>query len=143
MRALVVFCDPDDARWQWALKPGFRHVFCVIAGGDYWITVDARTAQSVIEVTSGTVYDLAAHYRAEGLTVVEWDGKQRPWRSPFATANCVGLTKAILGVRAWWAQTPYQLWKHLSKESRHAVHPARIRKSQGRHAATSASAPDH
>lgn len=116
MRALVVFCDPEDARWRWALKPGFRHVFCVIAQGDYWITVDSRVAVPVVEVFAGTDFDLATHLRqAPGFTVVEWNKPQQSWRTPFVVANCVGLIKAMLGIRAAWAQSPYQLYRFLMK----------------------------
>ena len=116
MRAIVVFWDPEDARWQWALKPGFRHVFCVIAQGPYWITVDSRMALPVVEVVTGADYNLAAHYRQEpGFTVVEWNQEQKPWRTPFVVANCVGLVKAMLGIRAPFAQSPYQLFRHLTK----------------------------
>lgn len=117
MKAIVVFCDPDDARWQWLLKPGFRHVFCVIAQGDYWISIDSRVAQPVIEVVAGTDFDLAGHYRREmrGWTVLEIDAPRSPWRAPYCTANCVGLVKAILGIRAPLAQSPHQLFKHLKR----------------------------
>lgn len=144
MRAVIVFWDPDEARWKWALKPGFRHVFCILADGDYWIAVDSRLAQPAVEVVGGTTYDIAAHYRREpGFTVVEWNGAQQPWRSPMAMANCTGLVKAMLGIRAWWAQSPYQLWKYLVKEQRHALRPARPRRFAESSGPAASSAPAH
>lgn len=116
MRALVVFCDPEDARWQWALKPGFRHVFCVLACGDYWVRFDASTGKPVVKVEAASIYDLASLYRSEGWTVVETEQRDKPLRSWFAATNCVGLVKALLNIRAPFAVTPHQLHRHLKEQ---------------------------
>ena len=116
MRALVVFCDPADARLQWALKPGFRHCFCCVASGDYWIRLDAETGKTLIEVIADSRFDLAGHFRKEGWTVVETEQREEPLRTPFVSVNCVGLVKAILNIRAPWAITPWRLHKFLTKE---------------------------
>jgi hypothetical protein len=117
MRALVVFCDPPDARFQWLLKPGFRHVFCAVADGDYWVRLDAATGKAIVNVTADARFDLAAHYRNEGWTVVETVQNANRLRTPFVTLNCVGWVKAVLNIRAPLAFTPHQLFLHLLKDS--------------------------
>ena len=114
MKALVVFHDNGLhilARW---LKPGFKHVFVVLRDGDYWIVVDGRVGVPGVEVFAPGDYDLAAYYRAEGCTVIETYQRQTVLRSPFAVANCVGLTKAVLCLRSA-ALTPWQLYKYLER----------------------------
>lgn len=113
-RALVVFHDPEGARWQWLLKPGFRHVFCVIEAKGNWIMVDARDGVPVIEYLTRD-FDLAGFYREHGLTVIETEQRTEPQRTPFVVNNCVGLVKAVLAIRAPLAWTPYQLFRHLRK----------------------------
>jgi len=117
MRALVVFFDPEGARWEWALKVGFRHVFCVIDDGEYWIMVDGRDGRPVVEVFGTSDYDMKAFYEGTpGYNVIEIERPDRPLRSPIVTVNCVGLIKAHLCIRAPWAVTPWQLYQYLERK---------------------------
>ena len=121
MRALVVFFDPVGARWEWALKVGFRHVFCVLESGDSWIMIDARDGRPVVEVVASSCFDLQGFYEEQGYSVIEMERPDRPLRSPVVTVNCVGLVCAHLCIRAPFAFTPWQLFKHLKKEAAHAL----------------------
>ena len=116
MDALAVFHDHGVhilAPW---LKPGFKHVFVALRDGDYWVRLDAQAGVPTVEVVAPGDYDLAKFYRDQGFTVVETEqGKVVP-RSPFAIANCVGLSKAVLSVRSG-ALTPWHLYKHLKRKS--------------------------
>lgn len=116
-RALVVFWDPEGARWEWALKPGFRHVFCCIDDGKQWLMFDARDGRPVLK-SIGVVseFDLYGFYENEpGMTVVKVGGRGPQVRVPFVLSNCVGLVKAVLSIRAPFAQTPHQLYRHLMR----------------------------
>ena len=42
-------------------------------------------------------------------------------RWTFCVFNCVEVVKALLGVRAFWVFTPWQLYKHLTKGERAEV----------------------
>jgi hypothetical protein len=122
VKALVVFHNgiSEDGRQHWAvwlLRPGFKHVFCAVQSGDYWITIDALQGVPAVEVVAPADYDLAAFYRGQpGFTVVETEQREKPLLSPFAVTNCVGLVKATLCVRSL-AVTPRQLFKHLEKRA--------------------------
>jgi len=91
-RALVIFHDHGtDEFLSRLLKPGFKHVFCVIDDGHYWIRVDGQAGMPTVEVIAGNDYDLAAFYRGEGFRVVETHRRDSP--APlFVLGNCVGAT---------------------------------------------------
>ena len=116
MKALAVFTDPEGARYQWLLRPGFRHVFAAINDGTYWTLFDARDARPVVQTIEGAGYDLRGYFEAKGYVVVETE-QGPPLRTPLVIANCVGLVKAVLCIHAPLAQTPYQLYRHLLRKS--------------------------
>lgn len=112
MKALVVFHGHGN---HWAsrfLKPDFRHVFVAFANDPYWIRVDGMSGIPVAEVVGGTSHDLAGFYRNQGFHVIETE-QATGISGPFLIANCVGMTKAILGLNAPFCWTPYQLYKRL------------------------------
>lgn len=116
MRALVVFCNTADHSLSWLLRPGFRHVFCVIESNGLWLEIDGRCGVPSIRYLSQSDFDLATFYRDQGLTVVETAQGANPSPWPLALANCVGLVKVALCIRSW-AVTPYQLYKHLERSA--------------------------
>lgn len=112
-QALAVF---HDAGGHWAdrwLKRGFRHVFtCIVANGK-WVRLDARNGQPVVEIVARAEYWLDEFYETQGYAVVKTERVERPSRWPLICANCVGMAKVVLGVRASRVVTPWQLFRHL------------------------------
>ena len=100
------------------LRPGFGHCFVALETGGHWVTANRRAAGLTLRVAAPAGYDLAAFYRRHGFTVVE-----TMWRAPSRArlsdacrlATCVGYCKALLGLRAPWVWTPYQLYRHLTE----------------------------
>ena len=113
MRVLVVFHDYGAGKLARVLRRGFRHVFVALELETHWLVVDGRTGVIDFALVAPKGTDLAAFYRAEGYTVVETAPRDVAPRSPLAVANCVGLAKAVLAVRCWWAVTPFALYRHL------------------------------
>ncbi len=113
MKALVVFFDPPNARYQWLLKPGFRHVFACVLNGDYWIMNDPRDGRPVLQVAGLADYDLKEYFELQGYTVVETEQGDVPTGAPMTVNDCVGSVKALLCIRAPLVQTPYGLYKYL------------------------------
>lgn len=111
-RALVVFQRDNTHPLAWLLHPEFRHCFCAIDDGLYWVVVDGCRGLPVVKVAVASDYDLAGYYRAKGHAVVEAERGQGI-RGPLAAANCVGLVKSVLGIRAPFIWTPRQLFHHL------------------------------
>ncbi len=118
-KAVVVFHGDGAGFWPAFLgRDGFRHCFVVVPSGDYWVLLDGRAGSPRLDVIGSTKDSAAAYYRREGFTIVEVSTRQRPplwW--PWMFHNCVGATKAVLGVRAPWVWTPWQLYRHLRRRN--------------------------
>lgn len=114
-RCLIVFFDPEKTRYEWLLKPGFRHVFCAIDDGTYWIMWDARDGRTVTQVVQASDYDLADFFEKKGYKVLEIE-QGPPLKAPLITANCVGLVKAVCSISAPLAITPWQLYRRLTRK---------------------------
>lgn len=114
MKALVVFTNSERSPLRWALKDGFHHCFCVVSVSGLWLEINSQRGMVTLRYLTNAddVFDLGAFYREQGMNVVETTQKTDPVRSPLIARNCVGMVKAVLGVRSW-AVTPYQLYKHL------------------------------
>ena len=96
------------------LHPDFRHCFVALATDEAWIRLDAVAGQVVCEIVAPADYDLPTYYRAQGIKVIETE--QGPGVvGPFVPANCVGLVRAVLGIRAPLAFTPYRLYRRLTR----------------------------
>lgn len=117
MRAVVCFHDHGDGYLSRLLKPGFRHVFILVDDGTYWIAIDGRAGLPVVRVEAARVFDIAEHYRAQGMTVVEATQAATAPSRLFAPCNCVGLVAGILGLSCR-AITPWQIYRHLMKDKR-------------------------
>jgi hypothetical protein len=115
MKAIVVFHDHGRHWLNRLLKPGFRHCFVAVQSGGYWIEIDARDGLPMVKVQCAADYDLAGFYRDNGFSVIEACQSARPPVGPVSAANCAGMVKAILGLRAPLALTPYQLYRRLSR----------------------------
>jgi len=120
MKAAIVFTDETEHWLAKRLRPGFRHVFCVVPSPhDDGTSIVVNSTKHGIEVlpVSGTTCSAATHYRSLGLVAftVEYTPEKRPLL-PLALNNCVGLTKQTVGIASWSA-TPHQLWQHLKEQA--------------------------
>jgi len=115
MKALVIFHGHGEGLLSKLLNPRFRHVFVVVRDGDRWAVIDGRAGIPNIDIfESMETEDLKEFYELQGFTVVETEQRDKPPKSPFAIANCVGMVKAVLSIRST-AITPYQLYKYLRR----------------------------
>ena len=118
--ALVVFTDDEVLHWLASrLRPGYRHVFCIVPSpheDGTSIIVDLTTHGIDVRPVAGTTRELAAFYRTQGLEawIVPYTPAKRQLL-PFFLNSCVGLTKQTVGLRSW-AITPWALRRHLAKE---------------------------
>lgn len=111
-RALVVFQREGSHPLAWLLHREYRHCFACIDDGLYWTLVDARDGLPLVKTLCASDHDLIGFYRSKGYVVMETE--QGPGiRGPFCIANCVGLVKATLGIRAPFCWTPRQLYMHM------------------------------
>ena len=114
MRAIVAF---NNKGVHWAdrfLHPDYKHCFCSVLVGDYWIMIDSTNEGPEIEVIAPKDFDLAKFYVDEGCSVISLDFDRKSVVYPIMLSNCVGAVKAVLSIRKPLVFTPYQLWRHLS-----------------------------
>lgn len=113
---LVVFHDHGAFWFSKYLRWGFRHVFVVVLRNGYWVMLDGRAGLPELGVVAGVDYDLAGFYRREhGFTVLGMTAPRRRPRSPVMLGTCVGAVKRVMGIRAAWVLTPYQLYRYLKR----------------------------
>lgn len=112
MKAMVIFCDVDEGLRSKFLKRGFKHVFCLLQGPTSWTIIDGRRGIPAIQAYCPADFDVALHFRAEGMTVRTIDVGNEPSAWPLSLNNCVGMVKVACCIRSF-AVTPYQLFKHL------------------------------
>lgn len=113
MRALVIFSDAGCGLWHRVLRRGFRHCAVLIDDGCYWVGFDTADGRTRVRVLAESSADLAAHYRGLCGTVLEVTLARRPLSNGFGPHSCVTAIKRLLSIRAWWVQTPWQLYRYL------------------------------
>ena len=111
---LVIFHDNGGHILDPLLKQGFRHCFCVVNDGTYWIEINGKAGGPEIRVVAGSDYNLRRFYEGEGFTVIEAVHGDGAWL-PLVLSNCVGVAKTVLGLSAPFVFTPYQLYRRLTK----------------------------
>lgn len=118
--AVVVFTDTTELWWLRLLTPGFRHCFVVLRRGGAWVVIDPLAHYTHVDLAPAclarSAEDIAAAYRAKGLIAVITE-VQEPRRSlaPIRPFTCVEAVKRILGRRAPWVVTPWQLFRLLGE----------------------------
>jgi hypothetical protein len=114
----VVFADHTSCAWLRFLRRGFRHCFIVLHAGSLWLACEPLKDRIDLDVLAlPAEFDLAAFYGRQGHHVLQ--GRRLPPRPrrPFAPAplTCVTVVKRLLGIRAPWVWTPWQLYVHLTE----------------------------
>ncbi|MEO5374700.1 MAG: hypothetical protein H7840_10525 [Alphaproteobacteria bacterium] len=122
---LVVFCDTTELWWLRLMRRGFRHCFVALGDGRGWITIDPLSHRTDIAVhPPGHAADLAAAWRARGLTVVETYLREPPPRpAPWRPYTCVEAVKRVLGIHDGTILTPWQLHRFLTGISTKSQRP--------------------
>lgn len=116
-RALVVFAGHAGVWWLRWLRPGFRHCFAAVDDGAQWLTIDPLLHRLEIRASGlPSAFDLAAEYRRMNLIVLVIGPPPVVLRTaPFGIFSCVETVKRVLGLRARWVFTPWQLYRFLER----------------------------
>ena len=98
------------------LKQGFQHVYAVRNDFDrVWTVIQPGHQVLRIEQELVTDYPTIHDYIMEGETVVYYEPQPSGIAHGLNIVSCVGVVKYLLGIRAWWVVTPYQLYRYLIK----------------------------
>jgi hypothetical protein len=114
-RALVIFSGRCGVWWLRWLRPGFRHCFAAVDDGAQWLTVDPLLHRLEVRASGlSSAFDLAAEYRRMDLVVLDIAPPEIALRTaPVGIFTCVETVKRLLGLRARWVLTPWQLYRFL------------------------------
>jgi hypothetical protein len=113
---LVVFVHETACPWLRPLRRGYRHCFVVLRAGPLWVACEPLKDRIELDVLDPPdPFDLGAFYSMQGHRVLLG---RRPWLGPtrrFAPAplTCVTVVKRLLGMRAPWVWSPWQLYRQL------------------------------
>ena len=127
-RAWIVFCDNTELAWLRLLRPGFRYCFAVLHDGQRWIAIDPLATR--LEVTVPPLeadFDLPGWFAGRGHTVIAAAVRRDSGRpAPLGPFTCVETCKRLLGLRARFVVTPWQLYRHLGGRDETAAAPATL-----------------
>ena len=101
------------------LQPYFQHCYAVkeSPGGEFWIIVDSKHCYTDVRIESKLDYPHIRMLDPDSV-ILSIKAIMHPDRNRHTLCifNCVEVCKSVLGVRAFWCWTPYQLYKRLTHE---------------------------
>ena len=120
--AYVVFVGADHRRWwRFATRRGWRHCFVILPavglpasllGSGTSIVLNPTVSHLSVQAFGRFPRDVAREALRDGATCVvrcRVDHAPTGEYVPRGPLSCVSVTKAALGIRAWWVVTPEQL----------------------------------
>jgi hypothetical protein len=115
--AVVGFTGRTELWWLHLLKPGFRHCLVALHDGRGWLILDPLAhVTRLAAVPAGAGFDPVAWLLAQGyLPVPVRPAAPTPAAAPWAPYTCVEAVKRVLGIRARFVLTPWQLFRHLTR----------------------------
>ena len=110
----VVFTDSKSSHWLFLLlQAPFQHCLVVRDDIDYWTVInplcshiDAQVYSKDLTIESLFPNSVQLSYNAR------LEADEMTWG--LGIGSCVDIVKRILGIRAFWIWTPYQLYKRLN-----------------------------
>ena len=112
--------------WDIFSPPGFQHVWVFkqiyypkprLTANKYAIKFEWLTNGMHMDVWWAHPVDVAKYFLNEPQTtsILRYTVEKTPLLgyNPRGIMTCVSTVKPLLGLRAWWVMTPYQLWNHL------------------------------
>jgi hypothetical protein len=118
MKCLLIFGTENAHPLAWMLSRKHRHVWCALQDVErgVWVSYNWHKGLPIIQVESAADYDLAAHYRDQGSTVVEMERGTKPRLFPFILNNCVSHVKVVCALRTFTV-TPQWLYRSMTKRT--------------------------
>jgi len=117
----IVFTKSNYKHWifNWINKD-YQHCYAIkkSPGKQYWIIVDGKKSHLAVDVypveLAPTIKDLVTDYTVITSIKVKYD-VLKPVHH-LTILSCVDVVKGILGMKAFWCWTPFQLLKRLNNE---------------------------
>ncbi len=114
----VIFRKTTLNHWvfRW-LDPEFQHCYAIkeSPGGEFWMVVDAKNSVTEVKLLSKVDYPHIRSIEPDGVILsIKAIINPNNYRYTLCVFNCVEVVKSLLGIKAFWCWTPYQLYKRLS-----------------------------
>ena len=109
----IAFSDAPQKPYLRPLKSGFRHCFYIQEQPGFFIFFDPLSSHSELMVT--TESPLRRLLDSGFIIVKTAKEKQIESKLMFDLLTCVGQIKRLLGIQNFKIQTPYQLYRYLTK----------------------------
>jgi hypothetical protein len=109
--------EAKQSRWWKLLMPGFDHVEVWKNTKSVWIRIEPCLEYLAPEVHEQPPWELVLPELDPTFLRVQRTVDKGTWREPwhFGPITCVELTKAVLGIRAPFVRTPWQLYKRMKR----------------------------
>ena len=129
-RAFVVFSGQTDLAWLKVLRQGYRHCFVAVESGPGdggklapWVIYNPLSHCTEIAVLAGLdAKGVAGFYRGTGCRVIQTHVLAPVLRPvPLRPYTCVEAVKRVLGLRAPWVFTPWQLSEYIKKSPKEKI----------------------
>ncbi|MCW8915041.1 MAG: hypothetical protein OQK24_04215 [Magnetovibrio sp.] len=116
-RAMVAFGGHAEYKSLRLLRPGFRHCFAVIESQGNWVMYNPLSIGTQLDIwPAGSEETLCLWLEEHDYKVIMAEVKPLDLAPlPWSIFSCVEAVKRVLGVRAPWIMTPWQLYKSLTK----------------------------
>ena len=117
----IIFTGSTHNHWLIKrLRKPFQHVFAVkkSPGGRFWIIINPLITHTHIDIIA------VSQFPTIGTLLIDPESSvvipvtatiTAKERHTLCIFNCVEVVKSLLGMRAFWIWTPYQLYKRLKK----------------------------
>lgn len=121
----VVFTSSKHDHWLIQKQPdNFQHVYAVkkSIGGRFWIIINPVVSHTHVDILPVMEYPhirLVVEDQHNDVILPVSAFIERKERHTLCIINCVEIVKSLLGIRAFWVWTPYQLYKYLIKRGQH------------------------
>lgn len=131
---LVVFRDSERRGagwWRIFTRPGYRHVFAIAERAGGTVIVNAMSHRLDADWIALPIGSYARELlERHGCWIVAYTTSipPRPVHRPICT--CVEIVKAVLGIRAPWVLTPWQLYRWLRRRGAAVVLPLSLPQQQ-------------
>lgn len=104
MESRVIFIDSALIILK-LLKRGFRHCAVLISIDGYNVLIDNMSHKCQFDIIDDEIT----------LTNIKVFPSRIIFNNSLLPITCVSVVKNFLGIRKWWIQTPWQLYRYLKK----------------------------
>lgn len=117
MKALIIY-ERSDRWWSGIFKRNFSHVkIAIFNGNGMALLLDSKSNGMALTMQSGVTLDMyqtalrGANIAVQRVSIPDLQHKV----TPVGFFTCVEFVKRVLGIRAIWVQSPYQLYKYIQR----------------------------